>query len=321
MTATNESTATTLSVQEMLAQANAAAEASEVDMSESSAGGFGKLYPEGYAFARLVEYVETGKHADEFEGKVKPPALNFRMGFAIWGTPPNQPNGATENYHNDDGSPGLIRTFDMRVSNNEKAGAKIAFDRMNYKGKAKQFYQFLSQPFLIHITQKANKQGKISNRIILKDTLPPHDPATGTPYNIAEAPAELYRLFIWNSPTKEGWDSLYIDGKTDAGKSKNFIQERCMAAVDFEGSPLQQMLNGAGSIPNPEELAGAVDEPAAPAAPTAPATSAPAPTPTDAPAPAAPDAPTAPAAPVDAPAAPAAPAAPTAPAAPAVPEA
>lgn len=303
MTATN----TTLSVQELIAQANAAAEQAETDMSEASTGGgFGRLYPEGYAFARLVEYVETGMHPDEFEGKVKPPALNFRMGFAIWGTPPNQPNDAKENYHNDDGTPGLIRTFDMRISNNEKAGAKIAFDRMNYKGKAKQFYQFVSQPFLIHITQKANKQGKVSNRIILKDTLPPHDPATGTPYAIADAPADMYRLFIWSQPTKEGWDSLHIEGQTDAGKSKNFIQERCMASVDFEGSPLQQLLNGAGSIPNPEELAGAADAPAAPAAPTEPAASAPAPTPTDAPAPAAPDAPAAPAAP-EAPAVPAAP--------------
>src|SRR5690554_4047306 len=114
-----------MSLEEMRRMADEAAEQAEVDMSETQSGGFGKLYPEGYAFARLVEYVELGTHTEEFQGKVKPPALTFRLGFAIWGCPPNQPNGAKETYHNEDGTPGLIRTYDMRISNNEKAGSKI----------------------------------------------------------------------------------------------------------------------------------------------------------------------------------------------------
>lgn len=293
---TEQTKVTGPSVEELLALANEAAEQAEVDMSETQSGGFSKLYPEGYAFARLVEYVELGKHTEEFQGKVKQPALTFRMGFAIWGKPPGQ----EETFHNEDGSPGLIRTYDMRISNNEKSGAKIAFDRMNYKGKAKQFYQFIGAPFLIHIIRKANKDSTKPprNQIVLKDTLPPHDPATGTPYNIAEAPADLYRLFLWNKPTKQGWDSLFIEGQTDAGKSKNFIQEKCMAALDFPGSPLEQMLSGAGDLPSPEQLSEKAPE--TPAAPQA-----------EQPAPAAPSTPAAPA-----PEAPAAPVAPEAPAAP-----
>lgn len=290
-----------MTLEEMRRLADEAAEQAEVDMSETQSGGFSKLYPEGYAFARLVEYVELGKHAEEFNGKPKPPALTFRLGFAIWGKPPGQ----EETFHNEDGSPGIIRTYDMRISNNEKAGSKIAFDRLNYKGKAKQFYQFIGEPFLIHIIRKQGKDATKppSNRIVLKDTLPPHDPATGTPYNIAEAPADLYRLFIWNRPTKQGWDSLFIEGQTDAGKSKNFIQEKCLAAVDFEGSPLQQMLSGAGELPSPEQLAEKAPEtPAAPAATTGGTTP-------EAPAvqstPVAPETPAAPA--VEAPAAPSAP--------------
>lgn len=295
-----ETKAYTPDVNALLALANEAAESAEVDMSEVQAGGgFSKVYPTGYAFARLVEYVEFGKHIDEFDGKQKPPALNFRLGFAIWGQPPGQ----EDTYHNEDGSPGIIRTWDLRISNNEKATVKIAFDRMNYKGGAKQFYQFLSQPFLIHIEKYTGKDKKERNRINLKNTLPPHDPATGTPYKIDEAPAEMYRLFLWNNPTKEGWDSLFIEGTRDDGKSKNFLQERCMTAVDFEGSPLQQMLSGGASLPVPEELAAekpkeeaapAQETPAAPAAPAAPETPA---APPEAAAPAAPEVPAVPAPP------------------------
>jgi hypothetical protein len=289
-----------MTLEEMRRLADEAAEQAEVDMSETQSGGFSRLYPPGYAFARLVEYVEFGKHSEEFNGKPKPPALTFKLGFAIWGTPPGQ----KESYHNEDGSPGIIRTYDMRISNNEKAGSKLAFDKLNYKGKAKQFYQFLGEAFLIKIEQKARRDGKgMRNQIVLKETLPPFEPATGSPYKIDEAPADMYRLFIWNRPTKQGWDSLFIDGKTDDGKSKNFIQEKCLAAVDFEGSPLQRMLSGAGELPSPEQLAEKAPEtPATPAAPTGGTTP-------EAPAaqstPAAPETPAAP--PAEAPAAPAAP--------------
>lgn len=257
---------------ELKALANEAAEQSEINMAEASTGGGDfKLYPEGYALARLVEYTEFGKHADEYQGKIKPPALTFRLGYAIWGKPPGQ----QETFHNADGSPGIIRTFDLRMSNNERASAKIAFDRMNYKGGAKQFYQFIGEPFLIHVIRKqgADPSKPARNRIVLKDTLPPFDPATGTPYEIPEAPEDMYRLFIWNRPTKEGWDSLYVEGTTDDGRSKNFLQEKCLVATDFPGSPLEAMLSGAGDLPSPEQQAAPAvpDVPAAPSAPAAPA--------------------------------------------------
>ena len=112
-----------------------------------------------------------------------------------------------------------------------------------------------------------------------------------------ELDASEIKLFLWNNPTKETWDSLYIEGTKDDGKSKNWIQEDMYKAVDFPGSALDIMLN-AGSVPSPA----AMQTPTAPAAPTAPT---------------APTAPVAPAASV----APAAPVAPVAPAAPAAPQA
>jgi hypothetical protein len=51
-------------------------------------------------------------------------------------------------------------------------------------------------------------------------------------------------MFLWDYPSKEAWDSLFIEGTWDDGKSKNMLQELCMSATNFDGSPLQQMLMG-----------------------------------------------------------------------------
>lgn len=228
------------------AVAQEAVDTYEVDLSEESTGGGGKLLPEGWAFARLVEYVEYGKQPREYKGESKEPALTFRMGFAIWGTPPGQ----DVSYHNEDGSPGIIRTYDMYHGNNVKSGTKIAFDKLNYTGKHKQFFTMLGEPFLLRIVHKESKdaQGKARtvHRLDLKQTMAPFEPTTGQPYNIPQVEDEsLYKLFLWNNPTAEGWESIFIEGTNDQGKSKNWMQERCYEAVDFEDSALAQLLNGA----------------------------------------------------------------------------
>lgn len=59
------------------------------------------------------------------------------------------------------------------------------------------------------------------------------------------------RLFLFNHPSPECWNSLYIEGerevKDDKGnvigkESKNFIQESIRSAVNFHGSPVEAML-------------------------------------------------------------------------------
>ena len=168
------------------------------------------------------------------------------------------------------------------------------FKALNWKGTAKSFAQLLGDTFLVKIKQvpKSKTDPKIVSRIDLDGFLPPLDPVTRQPYPIAEAPDDMYRLFLWSRPTKEAWDSLYIEGEYE-GKSKNRIQEQILAALDFQGSPLQQLLMASGVTALPT---------AAPAVPVAaPVAAAPAPTPT-------PAAVAVPAAPVAAPAAVATPA-------------
>jgi len=271
-------------------QALAAQDVAEsgIDLNEAvKGGGGGRLLPEGYAFGRLVEYIEFGNQPQEFQGQAKDPALEFTLGFALTG----------QGYQNDDGTPYIVRTYNTALSRNEKARAFKLFKALNWKGTAKSFAQLLGETSLVKIKQvpKSKTDPKIVSRIDLDGFLPPLDPVTRQPYPIAEAPDDMYRLFLWSRPTKESWDSLYIEGEYE-GKSKNRIQEQILAALDFQGSPLQQLLMQSGVTALPT---------AAPAVPVAvPVAAAPV---AVAPAPA-PVAPAAPAAPLAVPAAVATPA-------------
>lgn len=266
-----------------LAAANAAAETTSVDMSEVSKGGGGerRVLPEGFAFARLVEYVEFGEHIAEFEGKPKPPAMKFRMAFALWGdTNPTavyadgpkigQPIPQEErpddlfHYIDKEGNhkPSVLRTFDMYLGNNEKARTKLAFDKMNYAKTpgVKSFGQFLGQGFLLPVTRKAITQGankgKFRNDINWANIMAPIEPISRQPYPIPEMPMDLLRYFFFDNPTPETWESLAIEGTNDKGESKDFIRDEIKKAVNFEGSALHIMLGGvataATALPVPD---------------------------------------------------------------------
>lgn len=209
------------------------------DFTEAQAGA-AQLIPEGYAFARLVEYIELGKHSGEYQGKPRPPALMFKLGFALF------PSGEdTEGYSYEDGSPKIIRTFDINLSLTEKSKAFKLFKKMNFKGVHKHFAQMIGEPFLLNVVHvdKASGGGKAA-RIDLEGFLPPIDVVTRKPHPIPKAPDYCYRMFLWDRPTKEDWDSLFVEGKWDNGDSKNFLQEKILEATDFEGSPLHQLLYG-----------------------------------------------------------------------------
>lgn len=235
-----------LTLAQLQALADGAADSYD-NMTEAVAGGQGsRLLPEGFALARLVEVVELGNQPQEFNGVAKDPAPTFRLGFALYG----------EGYQNDDGTPYLLRTFDIARSRNEKAGAYLLFKMMNWKGTKTHFAQLIGEAFLLNIVNKAGKaQGaKVTSRINLKDVRPPIEPLSKQPYPVPEARVSDLKLFMWEKPTMAGWNSLYIDGKRDDGKSKNFIQETILGATDFAGSPLELLLKTSGvayAIPTP----------------------------------------------------------------------
>lgn len=255
-------------MEELLALANAAAEQGP-DMNEAVKGGGGaRLLPAGMALGRLIEVVELGNHAQEFQGKAKDPALEVQLGFALWGEARDMAGNLVGTYHEADGTPSIVRPYSFAVSRNEKARAYLLFKALNWKGTAKSFAQLLGQTFLVKIVHEAKSKtdATLVSRIDLKGFLPPLDPLSRQPYPIPDVPLSEYRLFLWSHPTKEGWDSLHIEGQYDDGKSKNFVQEKILNATDFMGSPLQQLLFNAGVTALPTAPAKAPAQAAAPAA-------------------------------------------------------
>jgi hypothetical protein len=244
-------------MQELLALANEAA-AEGPNMNEAVKGGSTRLLPAGYAFARLVEVVELGNHAQEFQGQKKDPAPEIQLGFALYNT-------ADRVYQNDDGTPYIIRPYSFALSQNDKARAFLLFKSLNWKGTATSFGQMLGQAFLAKIVHEAKSKtdATIVSRLDLKGFLPPLDAASGMPYPVPEADISLMRLFLWARPTKAAWDALYVEGQYEGkdgkpAQSKNRVQETIMSALNFAGSPIQQLLMASGIQSLPTAPAGAV---------------------------------------------------------------
>lgn len=245
----------TINLSALSSLVNATVAEQGIDQSVTQSGGnfADVLLPKGTYFGRFMEYIELGKKIPMHMGKPtgKPAVMNVRLGFIVY-TP--------------DGSIKRINPFPMSISSFEKAKFKQVFDKMNYDGTLKHMAQRLGQAFMFEVEQYTSKAGKTSNTIdfLSLRTLPRFDPQTGQAVELPALDEAGLRLFLFDNPTKETWDSLFIE-------KNNFLQEDILSAVNYEGSPLQQLLEGA--VPSPEALA-----PQAPAAaPTAPAPAAPVP--------------------------------------------
>lgn len=234
------------------------------DMNEAVAGGGGKVLPVGPTLARLVQVVELGEHPQEYQGKAKDPAMEIFLGFELYGP----------GFAEADGTPYLYRTLSIKISRNEKAGARKMFLKMNWKKQARTFAELLGEPYLLYF-KEVDSTKKPGTKVVVWDKdniLPAIEAVSGQPYQVPEGREENYKAFLWDFPTKETWDSLKIEGTYDDGKSRNWIQEKIISAVNFEGSKLHALLGGGASIPT---LA-APALPSAPAAVGAPAVAAPA---------------------------------------------
>ena len=217
---------------DILALANEIADCDD-DMNEAQAGGYTeRRLPEGWSVARFTSYIEKGQHVELFQGKAKDPALMFTCGFELF----------SPNYLNEDGTPYFIETFDKARSRNEKSGAFKLFKQMNYKGLYKVFPQMLNGVFLVQIKDHLSKNAKPGQapRSVVGEIRAGIDVVTGQEYGCG--PATKLFLFSWAKPSLEAWDSFFIDGTNDQGKSKNWKQEKIAGATDFAGSPLEALL-------------------------------------------------------------------------------
>lgn len=233
----------------MAAQANTA-----VDMTNQSGGDFVKvMYPTGTVFARLVEITEFGTQVQRYNEKTKKtpePCPEMQLGFALYGTY----NGMVGDKHvqgtyhdTETGMWAMFRPWRHTIKTFSNSTNAKLFNALNIKKDKKHWYEMLGSLWAIPM-EYVVKDGKAYNNLLIEKAGLPIDMMTGQPYPIPNTPESQYRVFFWNHPTPESWESLAIEGTNDKGESKDFIRNQILKATDFAGSPLDIMLGG--SVPS-----------------------------------------------------------------------
>jgi hypothetical protein len=244
----------------LLAQVKAQAAAGKIKDQTAEQDSFTYEPPAaGRSFMRFVGYVEVGKRKQKpFQGKDKPDALMARLLFELVGKKHGKEIDGKTVYP--------ILSVNIAVKGGDKAGFVKLLHKMDYGRGATHMALMLGEGFIgtvVHNVVKvegqpdkvyANIKDKDGNWLIGAPMLPkdPSDPMCDemVPVAVPEATAPIQCL-LWDGPTKEQWDSIFIDGtrekKDDKGNvtvvSKNWLQEDIVKnATDFQGSPLQALM-------------------------------------------------------------------------------
>ena len=227
------------------------------NMNEATSGGdFERELPvEGLTRLRLVSYIELGKHEKTNKGETKVKDLVY-LAFELSG--PKHPAKEIDGKK----YPHII-SFTETLSLSEKANFYKLFKRLNHTGQFTHFAELLGESSLLgQVVHNSSGEGDQKKTYAnLRDAggstiRPPYqeDPNTGESILVTADPAITpLKCFLWNFPSKEMWDSLFIDGRWDdkkddkgavikEGASKNYFQNLIRSAKNFQGSPLQELL-------------------------------------------------------------------------------
>lgn len=250
----------------------AAAAAADDFTKESKGGGFEKELPTaGMGVCRLREYIELGQQETATKNyPAKKPARKARFVFEL--TTPKHVKEITKEDKSVIRIPHTVAVTCV-VSKSEKSNFIKLFRKLNWAGTAQHPAQLLGAPYLVEIVhspgndQPITKENPAKYANVQKDgeyTFAPArkvDPIENTVEEI-KVPEMLnsQRLFLYDMPTQECWDALFIDGtytKDDKEVSKNWMQETIMSALDFDGSALQQMIGGLEDLGKPQSAGNA----------------------------------------------------------------
>ena len=245
----------------------AQAKTSTVDHTKVSEGFTREVPPAGPSMARFIGYVEVGKQPQEFEGKAKNPALEAYIMFEL----------NSKKHIREVEIDGVNKTFANRITaggggvavyTNSKAGFHKLFSAMRAgRENITHIAHMLGEPFKIDVVHSVPKKEGDPVYANMKDDNgwkigPPMvtkfndegEPLETIVLKVPEAIAPL-QLLLWDAPTKEQWDSIFIDGTykkkvnvVEVEVSKNWLQELCMKAVDYKGSALEAMLTGGDAL-------------------------------------------------------------------------
>ena len=251
------------------------------DQTETTTGGGdyeARVIPAGATVGRLIEYIELGVQPQRpYLGQEKKPAEEVRLTFELL-------NPKTNIYEIDiEGAKKKVAdriSLTLTKSLNEKSKYTKLF-RTLARGRSEitHLAQCLGEAFIITVVHnEVEKDGKKTVYFnITKDgayliqapVIVDPIAQTATPIPVPESLSPI-RIFLWGIPTKETWDSLFIEGtrliKDAKGvtkeESKNWIQRKILSATNFSGSALEDLLSGA------QGLTAALNEPELEVAPT-----------------------------------------------------
>jgi len=222
-----------------------------VNMAEASKGAVRVIAPKGKARARMISYIETGMHEKTGGMQAGKITDNVSVTFELSGK-------GYEPRKLDDGTEIPFRhTFYATITRtglNEKSGLYKLFKTMNYNNKATHIAELLGDEFFLKIDHEKGIDGVVRTVAgnatngfqIFPPTLESEDDEGNVVINkvkVADA-ISPYRMFLWDNPDMQQWDSLFIDGGT-AEKSNNYFQNTIKAALNYEGSAIQALLESA----------------------------------------------------------------------------
>lgn len=223
--------------------------------------------PAGKTVGRFIEYVELGvQERKAYKGKPKNPAEHVRVVFELLHPKKNIKEIESEGTKKTIAD--RITMGNMLLSLSDLSGFKQLYDQMKYgRDDIKYMPEMLGEAFVIDIEHNIVNEGKDTERTyanIKAISAPQTEDAmteTVTKLNVPEAVSPV-KIFCFDNPTKESWDSLFIDGTRDQTKdgttttvSKNYIQETILKAKNYVGSPLEQLLGGIDELPEFSEEA------------------------------------------------------------------
>lgn len=259
----------------LLAQVKVAVENEVVaDQTKDNTPKFEREIPvAGLAWMRLASYVELGPQKQKpFKGKEKPDAPEVWLQFELLG----KNHAITREIDGEEKTFFHTMTERMAIKTSEKGKYAKLFSKMRAgRPEVSHMAMMLGEGFrgdIVHNTpEPAEGKEPITYANLYSGGLwgvsaPMHTPVDeegnpGTPVSMESKIRPLtqpLRLLLWDSPTIEQWDSLFIDGsytrKDEKGNevevSKNWIQNTILNGPAFKGSPLEALLMEAkGDLP------------------------------------------------------------------------
>lgn len=256
-------------------KALAAKAAETTDHTETTSGGDFERHviPAGKTLARFIEYIELGVQPQgSYAGKPKPDCATARLTFELLGN---------KNIREIEDANGNKITVADRYSKNigiklgDLATFKKYFKALTYgRDGINHMAQMLNEVFVLEFSHKeVEKDGKKVTYVNLGkegslgiESPYQTNPVSGDTIDVSGQcrPAlSPIKIFLWDNPTKETWDSLYIAGErtvkdakgVESQVSKNWLQEKILNAKDFTGSALEDLLTNSLELSEAVEAA------------------------------------------------------------------